>query len=160
MAGKKYAKVPVNVIDWLPEPIKGHDYVPAANRRSMPLPSMLRDKPFDGLSLLFPVVYQERDHFRQPEVAARFARLKMTWREETAFAASLRERVMHRSYQQIIGMGPEVLPQILESLKAEPDHWYWALSAITGKDPAEGSETFAAAREAWLLWGQGEGLIE
>ena len=39
------------------------------------------------------------------------------------------------AYQQIIGMGAEALPFIFRELQKEPDHWFWALHAITGENP-------------------------
>lgn len=39
------------------------------------------------------------------------------------------------SCQRIIGMGPVVVPLILEELRREPDHWFWALEMLTEDDP-------------------------
>jgi hypothetical protein len=68
---------------------------------------------------------------------------------------------MLRPYQEIIGMGLPVVPLILEELQAEPDHWYWALQAITGENPvpAEVDGDMRRIRDAWLEWGRQQGLI-
>jgi hypothetical protein len=39
------------------------------------------------------------------------------------------------AHQQIIGMGNEAIPLILDELQREEDHWFWALNAITGDVP-------------------------
>ena len=68
---------------------------------------------------------------------------------------------MLRPYQQIIGLGPSVLPLLLRELARETDHWFWALEAIAGQNPvpAEAVGNVAAMAEAWLAWGRREGLL-
>lgn len=90
---------------------------------------------------------------------ARFQRLADTWRKETAGMSVMRTAVMHHAYQEIIGMGPIAIPLLLEELRDRPDHWMWALSALAGEDPAEGTQTFRVARASWLRWGQEQGYL-
>jgi len=92
------------------------------------------------------------------EISARFEALADEWRRETILDSSIQRRVMHRSYQQIIGMGRSALPLIISRLRDEPDYWFWALTAITGEDPASGETTLAAARDRWLHWAEARGL--
>lgn len=96
---------------------------------------------------------------RQEARTAKFESLRAQWQSETTFTTSLTDRVLNGAYQQIIGMGAAVLGDILRSLVEEPDHWFWALSAISGEDPAAGMATFAEAREAWLRWGRDRGHL-
>ena len=96
---------------------------------------------------------------RQHERTARFQSLREQWESETAFTASVMDRFVHGAYQQIIGMGPGVLGDILRALEESPDHWFWALSAISGEDAAVGTETFAEARDRWLEWGRERGHL-
>ena len=63
----------------------------------------------------------------------------------------------------IIAMGETALPLIISQLKREgddPDHWFVALEAITGKDPipeeAYGDTPIMA--EAWLSWAEEENV--
>ncbi len=95
------------------------------------------------------------------ELRARFKVLGEQWRQATAFMSSLSDMVTHPTYQQIIGMGGEAVPLLLEELKRQPDHWFWALKAITGEDPV--SEAIRgnvdAMREAWLAWGREHGNL-
>ena len=67
--------------------------------------------------------------------------------------------MLHPAYQRIIGMGWAVVPLLLNELQRQPDHWFWALQAITGEEPARGTETLQAAAEAWLNWGREPGLL-
>lgn len=92
-------------------------------------------------------------------VGAQFRKLEKRWKRETMHISSLDERYGHRSYRQIIGLGPDVIPFILESLRTEPDYWFYALRLLTGEDPVSPS---AAGRmrkmaDAWLKWGRSHG---
>ena len=72
----------------------------------------------------------------QPDVLPeQFHRLAEIVREECAHLSSIREIVQHPAYQQIIGMGPRVLPLILRELEHKPEHWFWALRLIAQEDP-------------------------
>lgn len=67
--------------------------------------------------------------------------------------------VMNKAYQQIIGMGAPVVELILQDLKREPDHWFWALRSITGENPVEEGDRGRVGKmaEAWLEWGRRNG---
>jgi hypothetical protein len=69
---------------------------------------------------------------------------------------------MHPAYQQIIGMGPAVVPFILEDLQRTGAQWYWALQAITGGSPVPRGvrHTSREIRENWLQWGRDHGYID
>jgi hypothetical protein len=70
----------------------------------------------------------------------------------------LTEIATHPAYQRIIGMGPEALPHIFRRLESGPDHWFWALRAITGVDPVppEDRGRMVKMREAWLNWAKAQ----
>ena len=91
----------------------------------------------------------------------KFYRLKSQWEAETAFLSSLSDIAMHPAYQQIIGMGPVVIPLILREMKKEPGHWFWALKSITGDDPVPPAHRgkIKAMTEDWLVWGKEQGNI-
>lgn len=90
-----------------------------------------------------------------------FMRLKDQWRAETMYTSSSSDRIMNLSYQQIIGLGPAVLPLLLSEMVKEPDHWHWALRAITGANPVP-PETHGKLSEiarAWIGWGRERGIL-
>lgn len=68
-------------------------------------------------------------------VEDRFAHLAAQWKSERGPSSSVSKLSMHTAYQQIIGMGDVVIPLIMADLEKAPDHWFWALHAITGGDP-------------------------
>ena len=92
----------------------------------------------------------------------KFANLAATWKEEVGYTSSLSDLVLSPSYQRIIGLGPRVVPSILVALYREPDHWFWALNALTGVDPVPTSAAgdLAAMTKAWLHWGEEQGLLD
>lgn len=90
-----------------------------------------------------------------------FERLARQWREETATMPSVAQMAMHPAYQRIIGMGPKAVPLILRELERRSDHWFWALTAITGENPAspEDAGDIQRMRDAWLKFGVQRGYL-
>jgi hypothetical protein len=64
-----------------------------------------------------------------------FQELVRQWKEATLLLSWITDKAMHPADQQIIGMGQEALPLLLEELRRDPDHWFWAFQAITGVKP-------------------------
>jgi hypothetical protein len=88
-----------------------------------------------------------------------FLSLARCWKKERGPSSSATELAMCPSYQRIIGLGPAVLPFLLRELEREPDHWFWALKAITGADPVPASSRGKMREMArlWLEWGRQQG---
>lgn len=97
-----------------------------------------------------------------PVTAEKFRRLAAAWREGRGPTSSLSEMAMRPEYQQIIGMGRDAVPLILEELQKEPDHWFWALAATTGEDPVppEHKGKLSEMTKAWLEWGERHGYVQ
>ena len=87
---------------------------------------------------------------------SRFNALAQRWRSETGGISLTDRRVMHPAYQQIIGLGPQVIPIILRELQVRPDYWFWALRALTGENPVREEDAGRLPRmvTAWVNWGQ------
>jgi hypothetical protein len=89
--------------------------------------------------------------------AALFQQLAQRWHRERGATSSITQMAMCPSYQRIIGMGSKAIPLILQQLENdsdEPDHWFWALRALTGADPvpAEMRGDMREMARAWLEW--------
>lgn len=93
-------------------------------------------------------------------VADKFHELASRWKRETQFCSSRTKMVDHPAYQEIIGMGREVLPLILEELKTDPRYWFPALHAITREDPVPAKDRGIVRKmaDAWLQWGKAHGF--
>jgi hypothetical protein len=102
-----------------------------------------------------------------PDVArwVKFQGLRRRWIEERGASASVAEMAVTPAYQSIVGMGPNVIPVILTQLRSEgdkPDHWFWALAAITRDNPVP-PQSRGKVREmakAWLEWGQKNDYVQ
>jgi hypothetical protein len=68
-------------------------------------------------------------------VNERFSRLAAEWKEQSRYLSNSAQMAMLEPYQRIIGMGQAAVPLILGELQREPDHWFWALEAITEQNP-------------------------
>jgi len=93
------------------------------------------------------------------EEEQQFYDLVAAWKQGRGPHSSSARLAEHPAYQQIIRLGPEVVPLILRELEREPDHWFRALHALTGVEPVP-VETRGKLRElvaAWLRWGANKG---
>jgi len=90
----------------------------------------------------------------------RFMKHAAAWQSDCAYLSSVREMAIHPAYQQIIGMGQDALPFIFAALEREPDHWFWALRAITQEDPVLTEHRGQISRMAqdWLDWARSRGM--
>src|SRR5437016_1837906 len=88
-----------------------------------------------------------------------FHDLVAAWKRERGPHSSSARLAEHPAYQQIIRMGPEVVPLLLRELEREPDHWFRALHALTGADPVRAANRgkIPEMAEAWLNWGREQG---
>jgi hypothetical protein len=98
-----------------------------------------------------------------PEVMAEtksaFQKLAQEWRASRGPATTVRTMTQHPAYKAIIGLGEPVVPLLLGELDREPDHWFAALRAITGANPArpEDQGDLEKMAESWIEWGRANG---
>jgi hypothetical protein len=92
-------------------------------------------------------------------VDERFRRLAAIWLVETAYISSSSELVAHPAFQEIVSMGPAVIPLLLRELHNRTGHWHRALRQITGVDPVPPADrgNIDKIAEAWLAWGKEQG---
>ena len=92
-------------------------------------------------------------------VEERFRRLAALWHDETCFLSSMSEANAHPAYQEIISLGPEVVPLLLRDLEENHTHWFCAMREITGADPIPESAAgnIPQMAEAWLHWARDNG---
>jgi len=89
-----------------------------------------------------------------PGVRTLFKVLSDVWIDRTQFVSSLSTIFLDEAYQSIVGLGPSVLPFILERLPEEPERWLWALRVVTREDPVPPDASPDEAVEAWHRWGR------
>jgi len=95
----------------------------------------------------------------QETVEEQFHRLADVWQSAVAHLSSSSKRDNHPAYQQIIALGPPVVPFLLRDLAATHRHWFAALSSITGANPIPREDAGKIQRmaDAWIDWGKKEG---
>jgi len=88
----------------------------------------------------------------------RFQELAARWHADTGGISAPSRIVSHDAYLQIISMGLDALPLILEDLRKNGGYWYPALRVITGAwpVPAEARGKPRLMKEAWFLWAREE----
>ncbi len=95
-------------------------------------------------------------------VSERFSRLAAEWKDQSRLLSNSAQMAMLRPYQKITGMGPQVVPLILEELRREPDQWFWALESITEQNPVppEAMGKVRLMAQAWVQWGEPQGILK
>jgi hypothetical protein len=103
-----------------------------------------------------------RLEYTQTDPEKEFDHLAEEWREAVQFSSSVTEMCLHPAYQQIIGMGPVVVPLLLKELSQRPDHWFWALHAITKENPVDPEDAgdLLKMSEAWIEWGRARNCLK
>lgn len=97
---------------------------------------------------------------RPRSIEERFYELAERWKQERGPHSFSRQLSAHPAYQQIIGLGEAAVPLILRELEVRPDHWFWALSAITGEDAVreENRGKLRLMAADWIRWGRSRGF--
>jgi hypothetical protein len=92
-------------------------------------------------------------------VEEQFLGLAQQWRQERGPTSSTTQMAVCPSYQRIIGLGCAAVPFLLRELERQPDHWFWALKAITGADPVPAASRgrLGEMADCWLAWGREQG---
>jgi hypothetical protein len=99
------------------------------------------------------------DNLRETAQREEFLACSRQWKRETMTTSSLTDVATHPSYQRIIGLGPEVLPLVFADLRETGAPWFWALRALTGKNPvpADHRGNMKLTTHDWLEWAREHG---
>ncbi|MBK7764123.1 MAG: hypothetical protein IPI46_12395 [Bacteroidetes bacterium] len=88
------------------------------------------------------------------QVKKKFEIYKSIWQSETMFSSSVSEITNNGAYRSIVHLGQDVLPFILQDLEKSDSHWFYALEALTGKNPIKPDHRgdFKLMKADWLEW--------
>jgi|SRR5579884_2269133 len=94
-----------------------------------------------------------------PAIEEQFHRLAAVWLAETAYVSSSSDLVAQPAFQEIVSLGPPVIPLLLRELEKGTGHWHRALRRVTGADPVapEDRGNIDRSAQAWLRWGKEQG---
>lgn len=120
---------------------------------------------FDAMARLtrqcaaYPVIASFREAYRA-SVRRWFTELAAEWNTKARRNGSVRQMATHPAYQRIISLGDSTVPLMLAELAREPDHWFWALHAVTGQNPVTEDDQgdIDAMAKAWIAWGKSRGV--
>ncbi len=78
-----------------------------------------------------------------------------------AYHSSTTVRNNHPAYREIISLGPDVVPLLLQDMEINHTHWFCALREITGVEPIPqaAAGNMAMMVEAWLRWAKDNGWV-
>lgn len=95
----------------------------------------------------------------EPQLARKFSILAQQWETEIEGMSSTVRMSQHPAYQEIIQMGTQIVPLLLQELKRNPLYWLSALQEITGENPVQPEQRgrIKQMAEAWLKWGKERG---
>ncbi len=88
-----------------------------------------------------------------------FERLADEWLRERPRGVDIAQMTRRPAYQDIIELGEPAVPWILQRLAHKPDHWFVALSTITGVSPVPLASRgrLGEMTAVWLEWGRQQG---
>lgn len=95
----------------------------------------------------------------------RFCEQAEKWARETKHLSSPAQKVIHLSYQAILGMALEnkegVIRLLLRDLQDNRREWFWALSYLAQTNPINPKDAGKMDKmiKAWVDWGARRGLI-
>lgn len=132
--------------------VSGHSYVYAES-----VPSKVSER-IEVRSVTTISRFQVDNEF----VTSEFRKHSFKWRDDTKHISSPTQKYLHPSYARIIGLGPSVIKLLLESLRREPDDWFYALRAVSGANPVttEMAGFYDEMTEAWLQWGRSHDIVK
>ena len=139
----------------------GFSSAPQRSHPNFGVRHMVRINTNDTGSVSLLIDPETAEYIKKKDDLLKFQSLVTQWREERRATSLVADMVVHPAYQGIIGMGPTAVPFILHELRRSPDHWFWALRAITRENPVpkkvRGNMREMAA--VWLAWGEARGYV-
>ena len=107
---------------------------------------------------------EEATKEREKTLEEKFLEQASKWQKETQHLSSPGQRMMHPSYQAILGMGNENRREIVSLMIRDMQHhrrpWYWALSYLAQDNPVSQSDAGNMDRiiKAWVNWEKAQRL--
>lgn len=83
-----------------------------------------------------------------------FTRLSVLWKEHAASLSDPADIKSAPGYRELVSLGPEIVPLILDELRSDPFHWFDVLTDITGEVPfpADDAGDVPKMVSAWRGW--------
>ncbi len=90
-----------------------------------------------------------------------FLIFKDSWLNEIMLSSNTSDIINNKHYYSIIKLGKDVIPYILEDLRQNNNHWFSALTKITGDNPVpvEHLGNISKMTNDWIAWGKTNGWL-
>lgn len=95
------------------------------------------------------------------DVAKEFRRLARAIRDNYGPSSDLTDTLFSKEYMQVVGLGPRVVPLLLDDVRKTGRPWFWALEALVRTNPAKDVQhgDLAEVARRWLVWGVANNLL-
>lgn len=104
----------------------------------------------------------EEDTATNTDLLEQFQNLAAQWKKQTGLYSTTAQKVYNNVYLDIIGLGREIVPLILQDMANEGSaHWHTALKALTHQNPVPDNDLSKSkiVKQAWLQWGRENHII-
>jgi len=118
-----------------------------------------------ALSALVKARLAEADKAQEITLHEQFLEQAEKWERETGHLSSPTQRMMHPSYQAILGMGREheleLAALMIQDMQQSGRPWFGALSYLTKENPIERADAGKMNKMilSWVKWGKSKGLL-
>ena len=101
-------------------------------------------------------------HEIDEQTRERFYSLSAKWQQQSRHRANGGSGILHEQFQELIDLGPTVIPLIFIEYAKNSGFWYLLLDAITNENPIteEHRGRHIEMREDWFDWGRKHGYID
>ena len=110
--------------------------------------------------------YFTRERFKEKfdntyNLLSKFKLMKLISNLETqiSYSSSPDIILLDPNFQEIVSLGSEAIPFILEEIEHKPSVLVWSLNLITGRRISEKKVSVAEASKLWINWGKRVRLI-
>ncbi len=93
---------------------------------------------------------------KKSETQMRFAQLAEELEDAAAGLSATRRAMRLPAFNEILALGEDVVPDVIERLKTSDNRplWLRVLGTLTPFPPGAGEETVDDAADAWIQWGR------
>ncbi|MEZ4858536.1 MAG: hypothetical protein R2781_06970 [Flavobacteriaceae bacterium] len=96
------------------------------------------------------------DLFKEVYLKDKFENLYSTWERNTKYKSSIAAIIEDDNFQEIINMGEDAIPLIIDEIERKPSVLVWALNIITGKSlTSVGRSTVEDICKRWVKYYRG-----
>jgi hypothetical protein len=94
---------------------------------------------------------------KRSDLQMKFSQMADELEEGAAVMSATRRAMKLPAFNEILALGDDVIPEVIERLKVSDNRplWLRVLGTLTPFPPGAGEETIDAAADAWIQWWRG-----